>query len=88
MVEEQERPLRQVTQANSILELVGRLAPEERLALCRLLQPQGEADEGGLSTSIGAGDAHELAHGDVEVDPFDDGRAAGIRERQVSKRDR
>jgi hypothetical protein len=77
----EERPLRQIAQANAILEAVGRLAEEEGLARRRPLQPEDEADERGLSASVRAGDADKLAQWDDEVDAPEHGRAAWVRKR-------
>jgi hypothetical protein len=81
----EERSLREVAQPSSVLEAMGLLTEEEGLARRRPLQAEGEADERGLAAAVRAGDAHELTRGDVEIDVSEDGRAARVRERQVSK---
>jgi hypothetical protein len=84
----EESSLRQVAKSNTVLEALRRLVEEERLTRCRAFEAEGEADQGGLATTVRAGDADELTQGDVEIDVPEDRRAARVRERQVSQRDR
>jgi hypothetical protein len=81
-------PLCQVPDSRSPGSVDRRLAEEKRLASPRLLEPDGDAKERRLTTTVRAGDSDELAGLDLERDVVQDLGPTGVGEADVTQLDR
>jgi hypothetical protein len=81
-------PLGEVSDLPSASELACWLAEEQCLAPRRVLEPDGNAQEGRLAAAVRAGDGHELASFDLEIDVVEDLGPTRVGEAHVTEIDR
>ena len=81
------RTLREISEGTLAREAVGRLAVEERRPGGRTLEPEHDADQGGLAAAVRPRDGDELALSELQVDSFEDALSRPVAERDVGELD-
>ena len=81
-------PLRQIPEQGPLVEAVGGLTEQAHPAGGRPLEPEREPQEGRLPAAVGAGDRHELARRDPEVDVAQHGLPVQVGEVDALELDR